>query len=104
VQELDDGSYSVDGAARVEELEESLGLQLIEEGFPTLGGRVFEQLQRRPRVGDEVQLGNYLAKVTEVDGMRICRVLLTRCDEETGAEGETEEKQGPGGSAGGREN
>ncbi len=31
----------------------SLGLEVPEEGFPTLGGRVFEQLQRRPRVGDE---------------------------------------------------
>ena len=35
---------------------------------------MFEQLQRRPKVDDEVRLGDYLAKVTEVDGMRICRV------------------------------
>jgi CBS domain containing-hemolysin-like protein len=103
VQRLDGDNYSVDGAARVDELEESLGLQLAEEGFPTLGGRVFEQLQRRPRVGDEVQLGNYSAKVTEVDGMRICRVLLTRCDQENETDVETEEKQSPGASAGDRE-
>ncbi|MCX8032387.1 MAG: hemolysin family protein [Thermoleophilia bacterium] len=77
IQELDNGSYSVDGGARIEVLEETLGLELPEEGFPTLGGRVFEQLQRRPRVGDEVVLGNFLARVLEVDGMRICRVLLT---------------------------
>jgi CBS domain containing-hemolysin-like protein len=103
IQEVDADNYSVDGAARVDELEESLGLQLTEEGFPTLGGRVFEQLQRRPRVGDEVQLGNYSAKVTEVDGMRICRVLLTRCEQKNHTDVETEEKQGPGGLAGGRE-
>jgi CBS domain containing-hemolysin-like protein len=100
VQVIDGDAYSVDGAARVEELEESLGLQLVEEGFPTLGGRVFEQLQRRPRVGDEVLLGKYLARVTEVDGMRICRVLLTPCDQQTDTDVETEDKQGPGGSAG----
>jgi CBS domain containing-hemolysin-like protein len=80
VQEVGESSYSVDGAARIDELEESLGLRVPEEGFPTLGGRVFEQLQRRPRVGDEAPVGNFLAQVTEVDGMRICRVLLTRVE------------------------
>jgi CBS domain containing-hemolysin-like protein len=75
-----DGSYSVDGSARVDYLEEALGIELPEEGFPTLGGRVFEQLQRRPRVGDEVRVGDFAARVTEVDGMRICRVLLTKLE------------------------
>ena len=78
VEKLDGECYSVDGAARMDELQEALDLRLPEEGFPTLGGRVFEQLQRRPRVGDEVLLGDYLARVTEVDGMRIGRVFLNR--------------------------
>jgi CBS domain containing-hemolysin-like protein len=43
---------------------------------------VFEQLQRRPREGDEVYVGDFHARVTEVDGMRISRVLLTRLDTE----------------------
>jgi CBS domain containing-hemolysin-like protein len=90
VEERDDGSYSIDGAARVDFLEETLGLQVPEEGFPTLGGRVFEQLQRRPRVGDEARVGNFRAEVLEVDGMRICRVLLTRLDLQAGEEGELE--------------
>ena len=49
IEQQSDGSYSVDGSARVDYLEEALGMELPEEGFPTLGGRVFEQLQRRPR-------------------------------------------------------
>ncbi|NLV73013.1 MAG: HlyC/CorC family transporter [Actinobacteria bacterium] len=93
VESNDNGSYSVDGAARIEYLEETLGLQIPEEGFPTLGGRVFEQLQRRPQVGDEAQVGNFHAKVLEVDGMRICRVLLTRLDEEAEGSSELEEEQ-----------
>jgi CBS domain containing-hemolysin-like protein len=103
VQEVEDGSYSVDGTARVEELEDFLGLQLPEEGFPTLGGRVFEQLQRRPRVDDEVRLGDYTAKVTEVDGMRICRVLLTRSGQQTDADAQVEDKRGFGQPADARE-
>jgi len=93
VESNDNGSYSVDGAARIEYLEETLGLQIPEEGFPTLGGRVFEQLQRRPQVGDEARVGNFHAKVLEVDGMRICRVLLTRLDKEAEGSSELEEEQ-----------
>ncbi len=103
IEDRDDGSYSVDGAARVDFLEESLGLHVPEEGFPTLGGRVFEQLQRRPRVGDEAQVGNFQAQVLEVDGMRICRVLLTRLDLEAGEEGELEEAESTERGDGGRD-
>jgi CBS domain containing-hemolysin-like protein len=88
VEEVADHTYSVDGAARIDELADILGLRLPEDGFPTLGGRVFEQLQRRPRVGDEARLGDYRAQVTEVDGMRIRRVLLTHIEQ--GVEGETD--------------
>lgn len=83
VEPLDGGAFSVDGGARVDFLEESLGMTLPEEGFPTLGGRVFEQLQRRPRVGDEVDLGEFHARVLEVDGMRISRVRLEPFHPET---------------------
>ena len=96
IESRDDGSYSVDGGARIDYLEETLGLQVPEEGFPTLGGRVFEQLQRRPRAGDEVQLGNFRAEVLEVDGMRICRVLLTRLDGEAAEEIEPREAENGG--------
>lgn len=88
IERQTDGSFSVDGSTRVDYLEEALRMRLPEEGFPTLGGRVFEQLQRRPRVGDEARVGDFLARVTEVDGMRISRVLLTRVEsEETGPNG-----------------
>jgi CBS domain containing-hemolysin-like protein len=93
VEKHDFRTYSIDGAARVDYLEETLGLQVPEEGFPTLGGRVFEQLQRRPRVDDEVRLGNFDAKVLEVDGMRICRVLLTRLDLEAGRDPDLEDAE-----------
>ncbi len=77
VEDQGDGSYSVDGSVRVDYLEDFFGLEMPDEGFPTLGGRVFEQLQRRPAVGDEARVGNFQTRVLEVDGMRISRVLLT---------------------------
>ena len=88
IEELNEDRFSVDGGVRVDDLEERLGLVVPEEGFPTVGGRVFEQLQRRPRVGDEVDIGNFHAEVLEVDGMRISRVLLTRIEPEVDSQGE----------------
>jgi len=83
VEAVGDDAYSVDGSVRVDYLEDFFGLEVPDEGFPTLGGRVFEQLQRRPHVGDEAEVGNYHARGLEVDGMRISRVLMTgtRTDE-----------------------
>ncbi len=94
IENRGDGSYSVDGGARIDDLEDVLELHLPDEGFPTLGGRVFEQLQRRPHVGDEVQIGNFNAQVLEVDGMRISRVLLTRLTPAELEIGELEEAEG----------
>jgi CBS domain containing-hemolysin-like protein len=87
IESLDEGSYSVDGAARIDFLSEGIGLQVPDEGFPTLGGRVFEQIQRRPRVGDEVVVGAFQARVLAVDGMRIARVLLSPVNPDTTDEG-----------------
>lgn len=86
VEQRGNGSYSVDGGARIDYLEDFFELEFPDEGFPTLGGRVFEQLQRRPRVDDEAVVGNFHARVLEVDGMRISRVLLTRLTGENGEE------------------
>lgn len=80
VEELSEGSYSVDGSARLDYLEDAIDLRVPAEGFPNLGGRVFEQLQRRPRVGDEVRVGNFEARILEVEGMRITRVLMTAAE------------------------
>ncbi len=81
-----DGSFSVDGGARIDYLEDFFDMEFPDEGFPTLGGRVFEQLQRRPRVGDEAVVGKFHARVLDVDGMRISRVLLTKMTGENGGE------------------
>jgi CBS domain containing-hemolysin-like protein len=83
VEDRGDGTFSVDGGARIDFLEEYFGKEFPEEGFPTLGGRVFEQLQRRPQVDDEAVVGKFQARVLEVDGMRICRVLLSPMTDET---------------------
>jgi hypothetical protein len=40
-----------------------------------------------------VRIGEFLARVTEVDGMRICRVLLTRVEPQVAEGNGTEEAE-----------
>ncbi len=61
--------------ARLDYLLETVGLP-TGRGLPHLGRTSVRAAARRPRVGDEVTLGNFSAQVLEVDGMRIARVLL----------------------------
>ena len=94
VEDRDDGTYSVDGAARVDYLEEALGLRVPEEGFPTLG-RPGVRTAPAPSPAWATKSGwaTSTPEVLEVDGMRICRVLLTRLDLETGEDGELEDAE-----------
>lgn len=77
IQRNPDGSLTIDGQARLEELEDALGLDFSEETVQTIGGLVMEGLGRIPRAGDRVLVRNYQLEVVEMDGHRIVRVLMT---------------------------
>ena len=47
---------------------------LPEDQYETVGGYVFGSLGRVAQVGDEVQIGSGLLRVTRMDGRRIDRV------------------------------
>ena len=77
VRTLADGSIVADGLARVEDVNAQLGTHFDASEVDSLGGLVFSRLGRRPRVGDEVELGaNYRARVERLDGLRVARVRL----------------------------
>jgi CBS domain containing-hemolysin-like protein len=77
VRTLADGSILVDGLALVEDINAQLGTQFDASEVDTLGGLVFSRLGRRPRVGDEVDIGGgWRARVERLDGLRVARVRL----------------------------
>jgi CBS domain containing-hemolysin-like protein len=77
VRTLADGSVIADGLARVEDVNAQLGTHFDASEVDSLGGLVFSRLGRRPRVGDEVEIGsNYRARVERLDGLRVARVRL----------------------------
>jgi len=63
--------YQVDASMLVEDLEDALELEFSERDEDTIGGVVLSELGRRPRVGDEVEVGPLRLRVTDAQLNRI---------------------------------
>jgi CBS domain containing-hemolysin-like protein len=71
INELPDGSYSIDGSVLIGVVNDTLGSGFESEDFETVGGLVLGHLGRAPEVGDEVCIDEHVLRVEEVDGTRI---------------------------------
>jgi CBS domain containing-hemolysin-like protein len=74
---LESGSYRVEGSVRVDEVNESLGLELETGEYDTVAGLVLERLERIPRVGERVKVGGIWIEVLEAEPRRIRALKLT---------------------------
>ena len=71
----EDGSYEFDGLVILDDISERLGIDFTEEGGAnTIGGYIFSLLERIPKVGDTVRIGDWKFTVLRMDGFRIIRV------------------------------
>ncbi len=74
----DDGSFLVDGATSLDDLEQNLGIKVDEdEDYHTAAGLVLDALGRIPTAGERVRLGNWEVEVVDMDGRRIDKLLFT---------------------------
>lgn len=73
---LSDGSWSVSGLLRRDELESRLGFTPPEGPYDTLAGLVLYQLGRIPQVGDATTVDGWTFTATRMDGHRIDRVRV----------------------------
>lgn len=76
IEQLPDGSSSVDGLLSLADFTEHFGVKVMSQEVETLGGYVQEQRDRIPQVGDTLTLGPYLLRVSEMDGRRVARVRV----------------------------
>ena len=91
VQQLGDREYLVEGACKLEDLNDMIGLGIESEDYDYIGGIVIEALQHLPAEGEEVTLDNGTRLVVEkVDKNRIEKVHLflpeENAEEESGTE------------------
>ncbi|MDP3050992.1 MAG: transporter associated domain-containing protein, partial [Eubacteriales bacterium] len=77
VQKEEGGQYLVSGRTLIEEATDRFGIPVPEETeYDTLGGLVFNTLGKTPKLGDEVEVGDYQLQVAELHGYRITKVRI----------------------------
>ena len=88
-REMTDGSWTVPGLWRPDEVRERLGAPVPDgPAYETTGGYVMAELGRVPEVGDRVDLPGWRVSVLAMDGMRVDRLRFekTESDETEGEE------------------
>lgn len=77
----DDGSWLIDGAAAIEDVDEVLDLERPaaerRRGYRTLAGFMMAELGHLPAIGERVGRWGYTFEVVDMDGRRIDRVLVS---------------------------
>ena len=82
LRHLDDDTVEINASMRIDELNESLDLELSCEEADTVGGLVFATLDRIPVEGDKVELDDLELSVLEMEGHRIEKVRLNKVTKE----------------------
>ena len=67
---------SIDAKRLLEEVDDLLGVCIVDEDVDSIGGWLYDQLGEAPRVGQMAAHAGALLYVEEVEGIRITRVLL----------------------------
>ncbi|MBO9542481.1 HlyC/CorC family transporter [bacterium] len=76
VRPVSPGLAVVDSMAGIEEVNETLGIDLPMDGYQTIGGLVINKLGRVAKVGDVIRLPGISITVKAVKGIRIQQVLI----------------------------
>ena len=83
IEPLEDGRLLVSGNARLDDLTEHLGFELVADGIDTIGGYVFNRLGYLPKAGATLEIPHLAITVRRVSRKRIEELLLAK----TGAGG-----------------
>ena len=76
--ELAEGMFDLDAGLSIAEANEGAGLGLPAGEYETVAGFMLEQLGKLPEVGGTLTYGDLQFVVTEMQGVRIARVRVTR--------------------------
>lgn len=76
VTKLEENRYEIDGAMKLSDLEDNIGIKLESENYDSLGGYVIELLDHLPTEGETVKKDGITLKVVSMDKNRIDRVAI----------------------------
>ena len=78
VEKISDDEYIVDAKISLDDFNEVLDTEIKGEGYETLGGFVYAQLDKIPTVGDVVTHENLTITVLSTKGRRVTKVKVVR--------------------------
>jgi len=73
-----DSTFQLDGGFRIEEANEELELNLPSGDYETVAGFIFSHLSRIPKQGEHFKYQNLKFVITEMRGMKIEKVIVTK--------------------------
>ncbi len=76
VKEIAPDEYLVNGSAKLDDLNDRLGLELESEDYDSIGGLVIGLLDHLPEEGEEVDYENLHLKVEEMDKNRVGKIRI----------------------------
>jgi putative hemolysin len=79
--EIDEHRTRVDGGMSIYDVREELEIQLPEGDYETVAGLVLDRLGHIPREGEVIALDGYRIAVSEVKGVKIESVVITKVEE-----------------------
>jgi putative hemolysin len=71
IQLVRDGTYLIEGATLIDEVEDKLGIKIEKLDNTTIGGAVLTKIGRLPKVGDLADFENFSFIVKSLKGRRI---------------------------------
>jgi CBS domain containing-hemolysin-like protein len=78
IQTQPDGSVLIEGLTLIEDVNQQLGLNLVDPDYDTIAGYILGKLGRIPRLHDVVEGDGVRLRVEEMDGLRIARLSMMR--------------------------
>jgi CBS domain containing-hemolysin-like protein len=78
--EIKENLISVDGRVLIEELSETLHLDIEDEEVDSIGGWLFKKLEGTPAVGNKVLVNGRTFEVAEVERLRIVRIHIYKTE------------------------
>lgn len=78
IEPIEEGRFLVSGNARLDDLTEHLGFELVADGIDTIGGYIFNRLGYLPNVGARLEIPRLAITIRRVSRKRIEEVLLEK--------------------------
>jgi len=73
-----DSTFQLEGGFRIEDANEELGLNLPSGDYETVAGFILSHLGRIPKQGEHFKYQNLKFVITEIRGMKIVKVIVTK--------------------------